>query len=222
MAEWPFEDVKRLIFVAAHPDDLETIAGGTIYRMAQKGVEIIEVLCTDGNIGTHETEKYTRQSLARVRRREARAAAQFLGVREVAFLGYDDGELVPSLEVRAELARQYRIYQPDTLMTFDPYVEGHPDHRGCGKLAVVAEPVEDTLVEEALGRFETLEPAQREIVLAALGETGGSASLRSAWPDLDPAQRNASMKVRLESATVEAGRAGGEFDPGRVKPIWRL
>ena len=97
-----------------------------------------------------------------------------------------------------------------------------PDHRGCGRLAVVAGPVEDTLVEEALRRFETLEPAQREIVLGALGDTGGSASLRSAWPDLDPAQRNACMKVMLESATVEAGRAGGEFDPGRVKPIWRL
>jgi LmbE family N-acetylglucosaminyl deacetylase len=138
MADWPFEDVKRLIFVAAHPDDLETIAGGTIYRMVQKGVEVIEVLCTDGNIGTQETEKYTRKSLARLRRREARAAARFLGVREVVFLGHDDGELAPSLDLRAELAKQYRIYQPDTLMTFDPNVEGHPDHRACGRAATDA------------------------------------------------------------------------------------
>src|SRR5437588_4300332 len=115
MPEEAFAEVKRLIFVAAHPDDLETIAGGTIYQLTQRGVEVVEVLCTDGNIGTHDTEQYTRKSLARIRRKETRAAATFLGVREVVFLGYDDGELVPTLDLRAELARQYRIYQPDTL-----------------------------------------------------------------------------------------------------------
>ncbi|MEP7199821.1 MAG: PIG-L deacetylase family protein [Chloroflexota bacterium] len=136
--DWPFADAQHLIFVAAHPDDLETIAGGTIYQLTQRGVVVIEVLCTDGNIGTHDTTRFTRKSLARTRRKEARAAAQFLGVREVVFLGYDDGELVPSLDLRAEIAQQYRIFQPDTLMTFDPHGEGHPDHRAAGRAATDA------------------------------------------------------------------------------------
>jgi len=135
---WPFEEVKRLIFVAAHPDDLETIAGGTIHMMAQRGVEVIEVLCTAGNIGTHDTQRFTRASLARTRRQEARAAADYLGVKHVVFLGHDDGELEPSLTLRAQIAQQYRAYQPDTLMTFDPQVGGHPDHRAAGRAAMDA------------------------------------------------------------------------------------
>jgi LmbE family N-acetylglucosaminyl deacetylase len=138
MADWPFEDVKRLMFVGAHPDDLETITGGTIYQMIQRGVEVIEVLCTDGNIGTHDPQAYTRKSLARTRRKETREAAKLLGIKEVVFLGYDDGELEPTLDLRADIAQQYRIHQPDTLMTFDPYVQGHPDHRAAGRAATDA------------------------------------------------------------------------------------
>ncbi len=136
--KWPFEDVKRLLFVGAHPDDLETIVAGTIFQMTQRGVEVIEVLCTDGNIGTHDVEKFTRKSLASARRKETRAAAKFLGIRDVVFLGHDDGELMPSLELRAHLAKQYRIFQPDTLMCFDPNVHGHPDHRAAGRAATDA------------------------------------------------------------------------------------
>ncbi|MBI3733604.1 MAG: PIG-L family deacetylase [Chloroflexi bacterium] len=138
MPKWPFKDVKRLIFVGAHPDDLETVTAGSIYRMVQRGVEVIEVLCTDGNIGTHDTRKFTRASLARTRRKETREAAKLLGIKTVVFLGHDDGELEPSLALRTQIAQQYRLYQPDTLMTFDPAVDGHPDHRAVGRAAVDA------------------------------------------------------------------------------------
>jgi LmbE family N-acetylglucosaminyl deacetylase len=138
MARWPFKAVKRLIFVAAHPDDLETIAAGAIYQMIRRGVEVVEVLCTDGNLGTHDTKRFTRKSLAVTRRRETRAAAKFLGITDVVFLGHDDGELEPTLGLRAEIAKQYRIYQPDTLMTFAPDVQGHPDHRAVGRAATDA------------------------------------------------------------------------------------
>ena len=136
--KWPFEEVKRLLFVGAHPDDLETIVAGTIYQLTQRGVEVIEVLCTDGNIGTHDVQTFTRQSLARTRRKETREAAKYLGIKDVVFLGHDDGELVPSLELRAQLAKQYRVFQPDTLMCFDPDVHGHPDHRAAGRAATDA------------------------------------------------------------------------------------
>ena len=108
MRKWPFAEVKRLLFVGAHPDDLETIVGGTIYQLTQRGVVVVEVLCTDGNIGTHEVDKYTRRSLASARRKETRAAAKFLGVSEVVFLGHDDGELEPSLALRALRSRRRR------------------------------------------------------------------------------------------------------------------
>jgi LmbE family N-acetylglucosaminyl deacetylase len=63
-----------------------------------------------------------------------------LGLKEVVCLDYPDGELEPNLAVRAHLARYYRLWQPDTLFTFDPSWLGqiHPDHLACGRAAVDA------------------------------------------------------------------------------------
>ena len=134
-----FADVKRLIVVAAHPDDLEVICGGTIALLADRGVEIISVNCTLGDIGTQDRE-LGRQSLASMRLIETEAAAKVLGVKEFYNLGHHDGELLPDLEVRAQIARIYRQTQADTLFTFDPYWSGqvHPDHRAAGQAAIDA------------------------------------------------------------------------------------
>jgi LmbE family N-acetylglucosaminyl deacetylase len=134
-----FAEVKRLIVVAAHPDDLEVICGGTIALLADRGVEIISINCTLGDIGTQERE-LGRQTLAMTRHAEAEAAAQILGVKESYNLGHHDGELLPDLEVRAQIARLYRQTQADTLFTFDPFWPGqvHPDHRAAGQAAIDA------------------------------------------------------------------------------------
>jgi LmbE family N-acetylglucosaminyl deacetylase len=134
-----FADVKRLIVVAAHPDDLEVICGGTIALLADRGVEIISVNCTLGDIGTQERE-LGRQALAQARLAETEAAAQLLGIKAVYNLGHHDGELLPDLELRAQIARLYRLTQADTLFTFDPYWSGqiHPDHRAAGQAALDA------------------------------------------------------------------------------------
>ena len=52
MGSEAFDDVRRLIVVAAHPDDLETICGGTVALLAQRGVQIFSLNCTLGDIGT--------------------------------------------------------------------------------------------------------------------------------------------------------------------------
>lgn len=133
------EDIRRVMVVAAHPDDLETACGGTIALLIARGVEVILLLATDGDIGTHDPS-YTRQTLAAVRRQETLAGARVLGVKEVVFLGHPDGELVADLGLRAEVAYAYRRYQPDTVFTFDPSWAGqaHPDHTAAGRAAVDA------------------------------------------------------------------------------------
>jgi LmbE family N-acetylglucosaminyl deacetylase len=135
----PFADVKRAVVVCAHADDLETMMGGTAYLLAQRGVEIFELILTRGDLGT-ASEQITRDHLATLRQEEAKLAGEILGLRGVATLDYPDGELVPSLEVRAEIARLYREAQPDTLFTFDPDWPGqiHPDHRAAGRAAIDA------------------------------------------------------------------------------------
>lgn len=134
-----FDDVKRLIVVAAHPDDLESVCGGTIYMLARRGVEIFSVNCTLGDIGDREGTM-RRTELATHRIDETEAAARILGIKQTFNLGHHDGELVPNLHLRSQIARLYRTTQADTLFTFDPFWTGqiHPDHRAAGQAALDA------------------------------------------------------------------------------------
>ncbi|WP_420645255.1 PIG-L deacetylase family protein [Candidatus Leptofilum sp.] len=134
-----FADVKRLIVIAAHPDDLETICGGTVYQLAQRGVAIFSVNCTLGDIGTAD-KTVNRSMLAAARLEETEDAARVLGIVQTFNLGRPDGELLPDLALRAEIARLYRLTQADTLFTFDPHWTGqiHPDHRAAGQAALDA------------------------------------------------------------------------------------
>jgi LmbE family N-acetylglucosaminyl deacetylase len=134
-----FDEVKRLIVVAAHPDDLECICGATIALLVARGVEVYSVNCTLGDIGTQETGA-VRPALAATRLTETDEAARVLGLKATYNLGHHDGELMPDLELRAQIARLYRLTQADTLFTFDPYWPGqiHPDHRAAGQAALDA------------------------------------------------------------------------------------
>lgn len=134
-----FDGVKGAIVVCAHADDLETMMGGTAWLLAQMGVEIRELICTRGDLGTSDAQT-SREALASTRREEATTGAKMLGLKEVVTLDYPDGELEPTLDLRAEIARYFRLWQPDTLFTFDPNWPGqiHPDHRAAGRAALDA------------------------------------------------------------------------------------
>ena len=49
-----FEEVRRLIVIAAHPDDMETMCGGAVALLAQRGVTVFSVNCTLGDIGAQD------------------------------------------------------------------------------------------------------------------------------------------------------------------------
>lgn len=134
-----FENVQRLIVVGAHADDAETMCGGTLALLARRGVHISLVNCTLGDLGAQDANTL-RPALAAVRMQETEAAARILGIAQTVTLGHHDGELLPSLELRAELARLYRMTGADTLFTFDPFWTGqiHPDHRAAGQAALDA------------------------------------------------------------------------------------
>ena len=85
----------------------------------------------------------TREKLAQIRRVEQRAACATLGVSEIEFLDYDDGQLQPTLDLRRDLVRALRQYQPEVVLTNDPtalflgdqYIN-HPDHRAAAQAAI--------------------------------------------------------------------------------------
>ena len=134
-----FREVNRLIVVAAHPDDLESLCGGTVALLTARGVKVFSVNCTLGDIGAQDAS-LARPALASTRLAEANDAARILGIAATFNLGHHDGELVPDLTLRAQIARLYRLTQADTLWTFDPYWSGqiHPDHRAAGQAALDA------------------------------------------------------------------------------------
>ena len=82
--------------------------------------------------------------MAAVRQSEQRAAAAEVGVTDVTFLGYPDGRLLPSLELRRDISRQVRIHRPQRLVCqspdrlWDRIGASHPDHLVAGEAAVCA------------------------------------------------------------------------------------
>jgi len=130
--------------IVAHPDDAEFTMAGTVAGWVRAGCRMIYVLCTDGNAGSHEPGM-TRERLAEIRRDEQRAACETLGVSDIVFLGYDDGQLQPTLDLRRDLVALIRRHKPEVILTSDPttlfrsdrYIN-HPDHRAAGQAALDA------------------------------------------------------------------------------------
>ncbi len=134
---------ESAIVVMAHPDDAEFTVAGTVALWVKAGCRVIYVLCTDGNAGSHEPDM-TREKLAQIRRAEQRAACDTLGVNEIEFLGYDDGQLEPTLVLRRDLVRAIRKHQPEIMICWDPTLHiaehyiNHPDHRAAAQAALDA------------------------------------------------------------------------------------
>jgi LmbE family N-acetylglucosaminyl deacetylase len=128
----------------AHADDAEFGAAGTIAKWVREGKDVFYVVATNGNKGSGDPNM-THEELARIRQREQMAACKVLGVKDIVFLGYPDGELVPTLQLRRDLTREIRRFKPDIALVPDPttyyfgnqYVN-HPDHRAIGEAALGA------------------------------------------------------------------------------------
>lgn len=128
--------IQRVMVVTAHPDDAEFGAGGTVAKMTKQGREVTYVVVTSGNKGSSD-RTMTPERLAAIRQTEQRNAARVLGVERVEFLGYEDGELEDTRELRRDLTRQIRRWRPDLVIaqspqrTYNLYVS-HRDHRIAG------------------------------------------------------------------------------------------
>lgn len=183
------EKLGKVMIVLAHPDDPEFLCGGTVARWIDEGREVIYILATRGEKGSDDPAM-TSEQLAYIRESEQRAAARVLGVKEVVFLDYPDGELMPTLQLRRDLTRLIRRYRPDIVITSDPTNrygnEGyfnhlnHPDHRAISDAALdaVFPAARDRLTFTELWRKERLEPHKvREIYI-------GEAREPDAWVDI--------------------------------------
>ncbi len=135
--------VERVLVISAHPDDHDFGVAGTIAAWVASGIEVTILVLTDGQAGGFD-ETIDRAEMPGIRHREQRAAAAALGVSDVRFAGYVDGELEPTLEVVRDIVRVIRQVRPQR-MVFQSSVRNyariggsHPDHLAAGEAAVRA------------------------------------------------------------------------------------
>jgi LmbE family N-acetylglucosaminyl deacetylase len=158
---------ESALVVAAHPDDIEFGCAGTVARWAQEGAQVTYALLTNGAAGSSDPEM-TRQRLTELREAEQRASAKVVGVDRVEFLGYEDGLLEPTLEVRERIVRLIRRVRPQVVVTTDPTTRyfgdryiNHPDHRAAGEATLAAViPGSDTRLAYPELLEEGLEPVK--------------------------------------------------------------
>lgn len=134
-------DPARILVISAHPDDIEFGCAGSVARWVDEGAEVTYCIVTDGSTGTQDTD-IVGEKLADIRREESIRAAKVVGVEDLIFLGYLDGYVEPTLELRRDIARVFRKERPQRLVTMDPHplpggwFTNHPDHRAVAQASL--------------------------------------------------------------------------------------
>jgi LmbE family N-acetylglucosaminyl deacetylase len=132
-------DIRSVLAVVAHPDDIEAFCAGTFAFLRERGARVAYLHLTSGDKGSDDPQMEP-QRLAAMREAEQRAAAELLEIDDLIFLRYGDGSVTDDLPTRAAVAAQLRRIRPDLLVTFDPWhhYTFHNDHRQAGLVAIAA------------------------------------------------------------------------------------
>jgi LmbE family N-acetylglucosaminyl deacetylase len=135
--------VERALVVTAHPDDVDFGAAGTVATWTAAGTTVTYCVCTDGDAGGFD-RAVDRSEIPAIRRREQEAAAKQVGVHDVRFLGYQDGRLEATQELRRDISRVIREVRPQRVVIQSPdrnwarLPASHPDHLAAGEAAIAA------------------------------------------------------------------------------------
>ena len=128
VGQW-YEGYKKVLIIGAHPDDPETMCGGTMQKLKTMGAEVVSVYLTSGEAGikgkSHEEARTIRQA-------EARQACEVMGVRPI-FMTQIDGNAEINKARYAEMLALIEAEKPDMVITHWP-IDSHRDHRVCAVL----------------------------------------------------------------------------------------
>src|SRR6266581_5190057 len=151
VSEQEQEQNKVAMVIVAHPDDAEFAAAGTVAAWVRDGWEVYYVICTDATGGgpdeATDVGPAAKHMISETRKREQRAAGAVLGLKDVFFLDYPDGQLQPTIELRRDLVRFLRQYRPSRVICQSPdrtwtptLILGryHADHLAAGQTTLAA------------------------------------------------------------------------------------
>jgi bacillithiol biosynthesis deacetylase BshB1 len=140
-----------VLAIMAHPDDAELLVGGTLTKCADRGKRAAVIDLTRGEAGSAGSPEQ--------RAREARAAAQVMGLVARRNAGLADSNLMNDLEARRAVVTAIRELRPRVVLTH--WTQGrHPDHR------IASELVRDACFLSGLRNFDAPGPPHRPLSLA--------------------------------------------------------
>lgn len=223
--------VARVLAIAAHPDDVDFGAAGTIAQWTDAGLDVSYCIVTNGEAGGSDPS-VSRAEMVTIRQAEQTAAAKHVGVSDLHFLGYPDGRVEPTIGLRKDLARVIRLLRPDRVVCPSPERNynrlgaSHPDHRAVGAAALDAVYPDsrnpfafgDLLEREKLEPWTVREvwisgspaPSQYVDITATFGRK--LAALRAHVSQLpDPEGLEAMLRRWLGRAAAEAGLPEGSL-----------
>jgi LmbE family N-acetylglucosaminyl deacetylase len=137
------DGVERILVVTAHPDDVDFGSAGSVATWIDAGIAVTYCLVTNGEAGGEDREM-PRSDMAELRQAEQTAAAAAVGVHDLHFLGYPDGRVEPTLELRRDISRVIRQVRPQRVVAQSPHrmferiYASHPDHLAAGEATVCA------------------------------------------------------------------------------------
>jgi LmbE family N-acetylglucosaminyl deacetylase len=201
--------VRSALVITAHPDDVDFGAAGTVAVWTAAGIDVSYCVCTSGEASGDGSPE-----MAAVREAEQRAAAAHVGVEDVTFLGYPDGAVTPSLELRRDITRVIRRVRPDRVLTWSPEINWdfvpttHPDHRAVGEAAFAAvyPDARNPYAHRPLLDEEGLEPW----TVGELWLADGPAGLRNHAVDITDAFDKKMAALRSHSS--QAGASGDDLE----------
>jgi LmbE family N-acetylglucosaminyl deacetylase len=133
----------RILVVFAHPDDVDFGVAGSVARWTDAGAAVTYCVVTDGDAGGSDPS-VSREEMRLIRHREQEAAAAEVGVKDLVWLGYPDGRVQATLELRRDIARVIRQVRPQRVVSPSPermwerIFASHPDHLAVGEAAISA------------------------------------------------------------------------------------
>ncbi len=221
--------VERALVIVAHPDDVDFGAAGTVAGWTAAGIEVTYCLVTNGDAGGFDPA-VARDEIAGIRQAEQTEAAKQVGVSDLVFLGYPDGQVTATLALRRDLSRVIRQVRPQRVLTqspqrnFERIFASHPDHLATGEAALCAvypdarNPYTFTelLTEEGLEAWTVAEvwmmagPATNRVVdVTAHVEAKIAALLSHQSQHTDPPATAAMVRAWMQANAAAAGLVEG-------------
>jgi len=141
-------DRLDVLAFAAHPDDVELCAGGTMCLLSRQGYQIGIVDFTRGELGSRGSPE--------LREQEAAHAAEIIGLAVRENLGIPDGRIENTRGNQLKVIRTVRRYRPHIVL-ISALECRHPDHGDSARLAV------DALYYSGLRKIETHDPGNEDV-----------------------------------------------------------